>query len=326
LEARDKRRGTCKMRQWRQNVKLHELISDFLDRMRQERGYSTNTIRAYEADLRQFFDFLLSTGRIHDHEADWKSDLVDPLTVRSYLAELFKTHQRSTIARKLSSLRSFFTFLEKLGLVQGNPAAEVSTPRLRKYIPIHLTVDQAFRLLDAPQRDTMLGLRDAAVLEMLYSCGLRVSELSNLDVDSVDLEARIVRVIGKGDKERLVPVGRQAAEVLGRYLEASRSKRSKGGRGSRTRALFINYRGGRLTPRSISRIIKRYALECGLSAEISPHAMRHTFATHMLDGGADLRAVQELLGHESLSTTQKYTHLSLDRLMEVYDKAHPRSE
>ncbi len=314
------------MEQETTSVTVQGLLMQFLDRLEQERGCSPNTIRAYRVDLCQFFDFLISNGRISGYGADWQPDSIDPLIIRSYLAELFKAKRRSSIARKLSSLRSFFAFLEKLGLAKGNPAAEVSTPRLKKYVPIHLTVDQAFRLLGVPERDSVLGLRDAAILEILYSCGLRVSEVSGLDIDSVDFDGRIVRVLGKGNKERLVPIGRQAVKVLRQYLEASEPLRQKNVSGTKRRPLFVNYKGGRLTPRSIARIIKKYALECGLSTEISPHAMRHTFATHMLDGGADLRAVQELLGHESLSTTQKYTHLTLDRLMEVYDKAHPRSE
>ncbi|RLB82840.1 MAG: tyrosine recombinase XerC [Deltaproteobacteria bacterium] len=302
------------------------LVEEFLDRVTGEKGYSLNTVRAYRIDLYQFCDFLVSRGIIKSYGSPWQTGLITPLVIRGYLAELFGLKEKSTVARKLSALRSFFTFLEKLGLVEDNPAAEVSTPRLKKYVPAHLTVDQAFRLLDRPKKDSVLGLRDAALLEILYSCGLRVSELSGLDVDSVDFENRTVRVEGKGGKERLVPIGRHALGVLEEYLEATKSQRRHDNNAVKGAPLFLNYRGGRLTSRSIARIIKKYAYECGLSSDISPHAMRHTFATHMLEGGADLRAVQELLGHESLSTTQKYTHLTLDKLMEVYDKAHPRSE
>ncbi len=304
---------------------IGQLTEEFLRRLEKEKGCSSNTIRAYATDLYEFFDYLISRGKIKGYGEKWKARSIDSLVVRSFLAELFRAKKRSTIARKLSALRSFFTFLEKLGLEQGNPASEVSTPKLKKYIPVYLTVDEAFSLLGIPQRDSVLGLRDAAILEVLYSCGLRVSEASSLNVASIDFDGRIVRVVGKGNKERLVPIGRQAVEVLRQYLEASRPIRRKGKGDVEKGPLFINYKGGRLTPRSIARIIKKYALQCGLSSEVSPHAMRHTFATHMLDGGADLRAVQELLGHESLSTTQKYTHLTLDKLMEVYDKAHPRS-
>jgi integrase/recombinase XerC len=186
-------------------------------------------------------------------------------------------------------------------------------------------VDDVFRLLERPDRKKPLGLRDLAILEVLYSCGIRVSELEALTISSVDFEERLVTVIGKGDRERIVPIGRIALKAVRDYLEATRDLRKGDGYDSRDAPLFINFRGGRLSGRSIGRIIKRYATESGLNPEISPHSMRHTFATHLLDGGADLRSVQELLGHASLSTTQRYTHVSLDRLMEVYDKAHPRS-
>ncbi len=309
-----------------ENLGPRGLVEAFLERLRRERGCSEHTIKAYRSDLRQFLAFLISEGRLQDDDKAWDSSGIDPLVVRGYLARLFGQNSRTTIARKLSALRSFFTFLERSGLSESNPAAEVSTPRLRRHIPAHLTVDQTFRLLDLPRKDTLLGLRDAAILEVLYSCGLRVSELCSLNVSSIDLESRILRVMGKGSKERLVPIGRQALRTLKAYLDAVGPLRRRYGRGGDQEPLFLNYRGGRLTARSVNRIIKRYALECGLSSDISPHAMRHTFATHMLDGGADLRTVQELLGHESLSTTQKYTHLSLDKLMAVYDKAHPRSQ
>lgn len=317
--------GVRDNRAMKQNSRsIQGLVEEFLDRLTREKGCSVNTVRAYRIDLIQFCDFLVSKGKIQDHGSPLGSAAVDPLVIRAYMAELFKEREKTTIARKLSALRSFFSFLERLRVVEGNPAAEVSTPRLKKYIPAHLTVDQTFRLLGIPKKNSVQGMRDAAILEVLYSCGLRVSELSNLDVEDVDFDNRIIRVMGKGNKERLVPIGKQAIGVLKDYLEASSNLRKKGK--SKGAPLFLNYRGGRLTARSIARIIKKYALECGLSSDISPHAMRHTFATHMLDGGADLRAVQELLGHESLSTTQKYTHLTLDKLMEVYDKAHPRSE
>lgn len=305
---------------------IKDLVEQFLDCLTREKGYSINTVRAYRIDLDQFCEYLVAKGKIQSYDDPSWHTAVDALVIRSYLAELYKKIEKTSIARKLSTLRSFFAFLEKLGLVDGNPAAEVSMPRLKKHLPAHLTVDEAFRLMEAPKKGSVLGLRDAAILEILYSCGLRVSEVSALDIDSVDFDGRIVRVLGKGNKERLVPIGRQAMEVLRQYVEASQPLRQKSRSGGKARPLFVNYRGGRLTTRSIARIIKKYALETCLSSEITPHAMRHTFATHMLDGGADLRAVQELLGHESLSTTQKYTHLSLDHLMEVYDKAHPRSE
>ena len=193
-------------------------------------------------------------------------------------------------------------------------------------MPTYLLVDEVFRLLERPEREKPLGLRDLAILEVLYSCGFRVSEIEALTISSIDFDERLVRVIGKGDKERIVPIGRKALQAVRNYLEATQYLRRRNVDISRDEPLFINFRGGALSGRSIGRIIKKYAIESGLTADVSPHSMRHTFATHLLDGGADLRAVQELLGHESLSTTQKYTHVSLDRLMEVYDKAHPRSQ
>ena len=207
----------------------------------------------------------------------------------------------------------------------GNPAADISTPRQGKYIPNYLPVDEMFRLLEAPDKEKPLGLRDQAILEVFYSCGIRVSELAGLNYSSIDFEQRLVRVLGKGNKERIIPIGKEALRAIENYIEATHMLRKKIQRDIQDAPLFINFRGGRLTTRSISRIIKKYGRGCGLMTEITPHSLRHTFATHLMDGGADLRSVQELLGHASLSTTQKYTHVSLDRLMQVYDKAHPRS-
>jgi len=232
--------------------------------------------------------------------------------------------ERSSIARKLSALRSFFRFLEREGAVEVNPAAELSAPRFRRHLPSYLPVDDAFRLLERPRADGLLGLRDRAVLEILYSCGLRVSEAESLDLSSVRQGDRLVSVVGKGNKERILPIGRTALQALARYLDAAGPLRKRLGKDGPDAPLFLNRGGGRLTARSIRRLVKRYAGEIGLPGDISPHSVRHSFATHMMDGGADLRAVQELLGHASLSTTQIYAHVSLDRLMEVYDKAHPR--
>jgi integrase/recombinase XerC len=255
------------------------------------------------------------------------SDLesLDFLVIREYLGKLYHCYKRTTIARKLSTIRSFFHFLEQKGLIKGNPAADISTPKQGKYIPSHLPVDEMFRLLDGPDKEKPLGLRDLAILEALYSSGIRVSELSGLNESSMDFGQRLVRVVGKGNKERIVPIGKKALRVIEVYMEATDSLRKKSARDFVDMPLFLNYRGGRLTTRSIERIVKKYANRCGLMTEVTPHSLRHTFATHLLDGGADLRSVQELLGHVSLSTTQKYTHVSLDRLMKVYDKAHPRS-
>lgn len=305
---------------------LPELIGIFIEYLRDQKGYSQHTVRNYHIDLRQFSEFIFSM-KISSNKKGLGPDVrtIDPPVVREYLGSLYGRFSRTTIARKLSAVRSFFLFLERRGMITANPAVDIMTPKLEKHIPNYLPVDDVFRLLERPDREKPLGLRDLAILEVLYSCGIRVSELEALNVSSVDFDERLVRVIGKGNKERIVPIGRTALRAVKDYLEATRPLRKNYREDFRGSPLFINFRGGRLSARSVERILKRYAKECGLNAEISPHSMRHTFATHLLDGGADLRSVQELLGHVSLSTTQKYTHVSLDRLMEVYDKAHPRS-
>ncbi len=306
---------------------LHDLIEQFIEYLRNQKRYSLHTIRNYQIDLRQFSEFVaLREARSEGENSDAGIGMIDSQVIRTYLGSLYGRFRRSTIARKLSAVRSFFLFLERKGLTKWNPAADIATPKLEKYMPTYLLVDEVFRLLERPEREKPLGLRDLAILEVLYSCGFRVSELEALTISSIDFDERLVRVIGKGDKERIVPIGRQALQAVRNYLEATQYLRRRNVYISRGEPLFINFRGGALSGRSIGRIIKKYAIESGLTADVSPHSMRHTFATHLLDGGADLRAVQELLGHESLSTTQKYTHVSLDRLMEVYDKAHPRSQ
>ncbi len=305
---------------------LRDLTGDFLKVLLHQKGYSPHTVKSYQADLNHFLEFLSSkekgkTGKPVRLEAE----SLDPRDIRTYLGSLFARYRRTSIARRLSAIRSFFAYLEKEGVLDGNPAKEISSPRLEKYIPVYLTVDDVFRLLERPEKGTPRGLRDLAILELLYSCGIRVGELAGLNISSVDPDERLLKVRGKGKKERIVPVGRHALNAMNHYLEATEDLRKRMGGNRGEEPLFMNQRGGRLSSRSIRRILKRYVNECGLSPEISPHSMRHTFATHMLEGGADLRSVQELLGHESLSTTQKYTHVTLDRLMEVYDKAHPRS-
>jgi len=304
---------------------LSDLIDRFIDYLGFQKGYSDHTIRNYRIDLGQFLNFLMEKRRLSGKE-EGSPDLesIDFLTIREYLGNLYSNYKRTTIARKLSALRSFFYFLERTGLAAGNPAADISTPRQGKYIPTHLPVDEMFRLLEGPDKEKPLGLRDLAILEVLYSCGIRVAELAGLNLSSIDFDQRLVRVLGKGNKERIIPIGRQALKAVENYMEAILPIRKKTQGEEKDGPLFINFRGGRLTTRSVGRIIKRYGIECRLMTEITPHSLRHTFATHLLDGGADLRSVQELLGHVSLSTTQKYTHVSLDRLMEVYDKAHPR--
>ncbi|MBW1783376.1 MAG: tyrosine recombinase XerC [Deltaproteobacteria bacterium] len=308
-------------------VLLDKGIALFVAYLKNQKGYSKHTVRNYLNDLGQFSQFLCSRAdSLHkENRGDLPIEAIDPLVIREYVGSLYGRLTRTSIARKLSAVRSFFLFLEKQGLNTRNPAADIATPKLEKYVPAYLPVDDVFRLLERPDRKKPLGLRDLAILEVLYSCGMRAGELEGLDMASIDFDERLVKVTGKGNRERVVPIGRQALRAVKDYLEATRHIRRKAGELLPDSPLFINFRGGRLSARSIGRIIKRYAKESGLTSEISPHSMRHTFATHLLDGGADLRSVQELLGHASLSTTQKYTHVSLDRLMEVYDKAHPRS-
>ena len=247
--------------------------------------------------------------------------------IRGYLGHLHRHCKKSTIARKLSAVRSFYRYLVKHGYIDVNPSDAVQTPKQDKPIPTYLPIDDMFRLLASVKTDTIPGLRNRAMFETLYSTGIRVSELAGLDVGDVDFHECVIRVKGKGGHERMVPIGRTALSSIEIYRQQIRlknqtaSSRSDGLSGG---ALFLNRFNTRLSARSIARILEKTTRECGLAIPVSPHAFRHTFATHMLDAGADLRVVQELLGHKSLSTTQKYTHVSIDRLMEAYDKAHPR--
>ncbi len=289
-------------------------IDRFARHLAVERNLSPHTCAAYVRDLNAFREFLAGQGG-----ADAAAlQRLDHLLLRRYLAELHKHHQRSSLARKLSTLRTFFRYLRREGLLDANPAEGLATPKRNSYLPKTLSVDEAAALMERGHGTSTLALRDRAILELLYSSGLRVSELTGLNVEALDLRENLVRVLGKGRKERIVPVGRKAHAALCAYLEA------RGAVGD-DQPLFVNHRGGRLTPRSVQRHLKVRLLKAGLLKDISPHALRHSFATHLLDGGADLRAIQELLGHASLSTTQRYTQVSVDQLMAVYDKAHPRS-
>ncbi len=293
---------------------MQQLMADFEQHLAVERNLSAHTRRAYRQDLEEFRSFLQQDSTA---AAALRVTEVDTLVLRRYLALLHRKNRRSTIARKLSALRSFFAYLVRQGVLTTNPGELISTPRQEKYLPKTLTVDEVFAFIEQQGGSELLVCRDRAILEVLYSCGLRVGELTSLNVDSIDWEQSLVRVLGKGGKERLVPLGRQARAALKRYLDV------RGGAQDED-ALFLNYRGGRLSARSIERNFKKLLLKAGLVKDASPHSLRHSFATHLLDGGADLRAIQELLGHASLSTTQKYTQVSLDHLMEVYDRAHPR--
>ena len=294
---------------------MQKMIDCFATYLSDERNLSPHTRVAYLRDLGEFQTFLERHGG-SDRAALAR---IDSLLLRRYLAELHKRNQRTSIARKLSALRTFFRYLVREGALPGNPTEGLSTPKLNRYLPKTLSVDEAQALMERGYGPGLLDLRDRAIVELFYSSGLRVSELTGLDVGSLDLREKLVRVLGKGRKERIVPVGRKAHEALLAYLE------DRGMPGAEE-PLFLNARGGRLTPRSVQRNLKARLIKAGLIKDISPHDLRHSFATHLLDGGADLRAIQELLGHVSLSTTQKYTQVSVDHLMSVYDKAHPRSK
>jgi len=251
---------------------------------------------------------------------------VDRMAIRKYMSFLHRKNKKSSIARKISTLRSFFKYLIREQIIPSNPAKSVSSPKVEKTLPTTLTVDEAFRLMESPKGipekssevSKQNGVRDRAILELLYSSGLRVSELVGLSLNQLDSDLGIVRVMGKGRKERIVPVGGKAIDALKSYLEG------RGGSAGEN-PVFINSSGGRLTARTVGRLVKKYTRHSGIFRKVSPHSLRHTFATHLLDAGADIREIQEMLGHSSLSTTQRYTHVSMGKLMEVYDKAHPRS-
>lgn len=275
--------------------------------------------------------YVSSTGMV-------EMEKVDRMAIRKYLSFLHRKNKKSSIARKISTLRSFFKYMVREQVIPSNPAKGVSTPKVEKTLPTTLTVDEAFRLMESPttvsekpsEGSKEKGLRDRAILELLYSSGLRVSELVGLNSNQLDLDLGIVRVMGKGRKERIVPVGMKAIKALEAYLEKRGMLEGlrPGGRASGPEGeepIFVNSLGGRLTARSVGRLMKRYTRHSGIFRKVSPHSLRHTFATHLLDAGADIREIQEMLGHSSLSTTQRYTHVSMGKLMEVYDKAHPRS-
>ncbi|MFQ5881117.1 MAG: site-specific tyrosine recombinase/integron integrase [Candidatus Methylomirabilales bacterium] len=318
-------------------VTVQELVEQYLRELEAE-GSSPHTVRNYRTDLAQFIGFLRQTLQATPDAAC--PERADPLTVRAFMASLrSRGVSQGTVARKVAALRSFFQFCCRRGLLNWNPAKLVVTPRLPKLLPPHLTVDQAFQLLAIPQGQDPLSLRDRAILELFYSSGIRLGELCSLNVEDLDLAQRLVRVTGKGNKERIVPIGRLAAQTLETYLTAretfkgehaecgtrGRRSASSSGLGAQRAPLFLNRRGGRLTPRGVERLLEKYLGKSGLGKAITPHGLRHSFATHLLQAGADLRVIQELLGHARLTTTQRYTHVNLDQLMEVYDRAHPKA-
>ncbi|MFY9619776.1 MAG: tyrosine recombinase XerC [Pyrinomonadaceae bacterium] len=314
---------------------LSEHLTQFLDHLRYERNVSVHTLRNYESDLQQFVAYLLPPERAKPGgkkraptplpEPDIKQ--IDHITIREWLASLHSDRKKkSSIARKLAALRTFFQFLVREGVLESNPAKLVATPRKEKKLPVHLSVEDAVRFIETPDAETHFGKRDRAILELLYATGVRVSELVQLNLRDIDFGNKLLRVFGKRRKERIVPFGEPAAKALQDYLSvreqflmnAPATKRD-------AQPLILNYQGTRMTTRSVGRLIEKYIKLCAGIHDISPHALRHSFATHLLDSGADLRDIQALLGHARLSTTQVYTHVSMEKLIEVYDKTHPKA-
>jgi integrase/recombinase XerC len=316
---------------------LDQLRNPFLDHLRYERNVSAHTLRNYESDLQQFIDYLITPKEEGRHSSKHRGlsakhagpdiEQIDHITIREWLSSLHSDKKKkSSIARKLATLRTFFQFLVREGVIGSNPAKLVATPRKEKKLPVHLSVEDAIRFIETPDTDTDFGKRDRAILELLYATGVRVSELVQLNLRDVDLNNKLLRVLGKGRKERIVPFGEPALKALKDYLgvreqflmNAPATKRD-------AQPLILNYQGTRMTTRSVGRLIEKYIRLCAGVHDISPHALRHSFATHLLDSGADLRDIQALLGHARLSTTQVYTHVSMEKLIEVYDKAHPKA-
>jgi len=301
---------------------INNLIKSFIQAIRTERGYAENTCRAYLHNLKEFASYVGKSLGPQADEPDIRINQVDAMMIKDYLGFLHEKNKKSTIARKLAAIRTFFKYLARRNIILENPAELILTPKQEKRIPPYITVDEVFRLLDSIATGTILGLRNLAIFETLYSTGIRVSELAGMNTDDLDHSKLLIKVLGKGNKERILPIGKKAVAAVDAYRKKLYSKTSIDM--DENSPLFLNYKNERLTTRSIGRILEKIVTQCALLTPVSPHTLRHAFATHMLDSGAGLRAVQELLGHKSLSTTQKYTHVSIDRIMEIYDKAHPR--
>lgn len=317
-----------------------EHLKAFLRFLELNRNLSAHTVRAYDSDLSQFIGHLAAEADVKRRELT--PEALDRAAIRSFLASLHATgHSRATAARKLAAIRTFLRYLRREGVITSDPGTLVATPKREVRIPAHLSEGEMAQMIDAPDDEQPLGRRDHAILELFYASGLRLSELAGLDLEDVNLSGRMVRVLGKGGRQRLVPFNTATAAALRSWLQdrerlvrggvadprvvgsRARDQRSSAAR-RRREPLFVNYRGGRLTTRSIDRLVRRYAAVTERDG-VSPHALRHSFATHLLQRGADLRAIQELLGHSRLSTTQRYTHVNAAQLLEVYRKAHPRA-
>lgn len=302
---------------------MEDLIEQYGLYLRVERNLSTHTLRNYLSDIRQFQRFLLDGGFCQKEDKKIALREVDRHVVRAYLGALAKSCRKSSVARKLAALKGFFGYLLKEGEIVRSPVSDLASPKQEKPLPAFLSVDDVFRLLDGVGGVGALDVRDRAILEVLYSTGVRVSELVGLDWADVDFQLGIMRVLGKGSKERIVPIGQAALMALRDYGAEQLRKWRRAAKGQAP--VFLNWRGERITTRSVARIVEKHLRASGIPVRMGPHGLRHTFATHLLNSGADLRVIQELLGHASLSTTQRYTHVDLDRLTSVYDQAHPRA-
>jgi len=315
---------------------MKDQLAEFLDHLRLNENASAHTVRAYESDLSQFITFV--AAHLNRRRPDLGAADLNHLNIRAFLGELHKRgNSRSSAARKLAAIRTFGKYLRREGAIDGDPAALVGTPKREERLPAHLGESEMSRLLDMPDTSSPLGRRDRAILELFYASGLRLSELVGVGLEDVNLSSRVVRVLGKGGKERIVPFNRsteaairawlkdreEIAATAGSWLLAA----NKTGKKSRRAAepLFLNYQGGRLSTRSVDRLVRKYVAACSTRFGISPHALRHSFATHLLERGADLRVIQELLGHARLSTTQRYTHVNAAQLLDAYRKAHPKA-
>ena len=303
---------------------MGSIIGDFQIYLEVERNVSVHTRIAYIADIQEFARFLQDNNFIKNQDEIINAETE---TIREYLSWLYRQKvKKVTVNRKVSSLRAFYKYVLRQGRINNNPAQMIQTLKTEKYMPSFLSIDEMFELLKTQNDNLVLSLRNRAMLEVFYSSGLRLSELAGLDLIDLDFKQKLVKVRGKGRKERIVPVGGPALKAVQEYLDKIGEIRQDEDRDIFKKPLFINARGKRITTRSIARIVNEVTGKSGIGRKISPHALRHTFATHLLNAGADLRSIQELLGHESLSTTQKYTAVNINRMMEIYDKAHPRAK
>ena len=308
---------------------MKEQLRSFLEFLRLNRNASPHTVAAYDSDLTQFLSFAAAHHR--KTRTDLQPSEIDLGTVRAFMADLYRQGQaRASVSRKLSALRTFTRYMRREGWIEGDPVALAASPKREQKVPAHLSVDEMATLLDTPDVSEPLGCRDRAILELFYASGLRLSELVGLDVEDVNLSARMVRVMGKGAKERIVPFNDTTKKAITAWLKARvlliNPKTQNPNPKTQSDPLFVNFRGSRLTGRSVQRLVARYVGLCSTRFGISPHALRHSFATHLLERGADLRAIQELLGHVQLSTTQRYTHVNAAQLLDVYRKSHPRAK